>query len=99
MITACDGQQALDLFRQNPDRIACVLLDLTMPQMGGEATFRELRRIRPDVRVVLSSGYNEQDVVQRFAGKDLTGFVQKPYQMAALLVCLRKVMQSALPQG
>ena len=95
VITAKDGRQALDLFRQDPDRIACILLDLTMPHMGGDAAYRELRLIRPDVRIVLSSGYIEQDVVQRFAGKGLTGFVQKPYQMATLLGCLRKVMQPA----
>jgi len=52
--------------------------------MDGEETFRELRRLRSDVRVVLSSGYNQQDVTQRFAGKRLAGFIQKPYRLKQL---------------
>jgi CheY-like chemotaxis protein len=69
-----------------------VLLDLTMPRMGGEEAFRELRLIRDDVRVVLSSGYNEQEITQRFTGKDHAGFIQKPYTMAGL----REALQAAL---
>ena len=49
-----------------------------MPHMDGEETFRELRRLDPGVRVVMSSGYTEQDVTSRFAGKGLVGFLQKP---------------------
>ena len=65
-------------------RSALVLLDLTMPHMDGEETFRELRLINPEVRVVMSSGYTEQDITSRFAGKGLVGFVQKPYSLAEL---------------
>jgi two-component system cell cycle sensor histidine kinase/response regulator CckA len=53
--------------------------------MGGEEAFRELKAIRPDVRVILSSGYNEVEAVQRFAGKGLAGFIQKPYSSAVLV--------------
>ena len=74
------------------DQIACVLLDLTMPQMDGEETYLELRRIRPDVPVILSSGYNQQEVSQRFAGKGLAGFLQKPYQSSTLRKELQRVM-------
>ena len=83
--TAGDGREALETFRRRRDEIACVLLDLMMPQMDGEETFRELRRIRPDVRVILSSGYNEQEAGKRFSGKGLAGFVQKPYRQSELL--------------
>jgi len=89
VLTADDGRAALEVFRARPDAIAAVVLDLTMPHMDGEETFRELRRIRADVRVILSSGYNEQEVVQRFAGKGLAGFVQKPYTMDNLRAALQ----------
>lgn len=62
-----------------------MLLDMTMPVMGGEEAFRELKAIRPNVRVILSSGYNEVEAVQRFAGKGLASFIQKPYSSVVLL--------------
>jgi PAS domain S-box-containing protein len=83
-IHAKDGADALEVFRRAPDRFALVLLDLTMPVMGGEQTLRELQLIRPSVRVLLTSGYNEVEAVQRFAGKGLAGFIQKPYSSVAL---------------
>jgi CheY-like chemotaxis protein len=79
VLRAADGFEALSLFGDRRDEIGCVLLDLTMPRKGGEETFRELKGMRPDVRVVISSGYSEQEVAERFAGEDVAGFVQKPY--------------------
>ena len=78
-LTAVDGMQAIELFRQHRNEIRAVLLDMTMPKMDGKACFRELRRIDPDVKVILSSGYSEEDATARFSGKKLAGFVQKPY--------------------
>ncbi|MFH1467107.1 MAG: PAS domain S-box protein [Pseudomonadota bacterium] len=93
VITARDGRAAVDLFASRGQEIDCVLLDLSMPQMDGQETFRELRRLRADVRVVLTSGYNEQDAVNRFAGKGLAGFIQKPYRAAELLAAIAKAIQ------
>jgi PAS domain S-box-containing protein len=84
VLTAPDGREALKLFREHTDEIVCVLLDLTMPHLDGEETFREMRRLHPGVTVILCSGYNEMDATQRFAGKGLAGFIQKPYNMVAL---------------
>ncbi|MBD3348253.1 MAG: PAS domain S-box protein [Candidatus Eisenbacteria bacterium] len=86
VMTAADGVEALEVFRRCPDRIGCVLLDLTMPRMSGEETLRELRNLRDDVRVVLSSGYSEQEVVQQIDDeKHVAGFVQKPYLLDNLV--------------
>ena len=76
------------------DEIVVVLLDLTMPHLDGEETFRELRRIRPDVRVILCSGYNEQETTNRFAGKGLAGFIQKPYGLRPLGEKMRQVLEA-----
>ncbi len=84
VLTTRGGREAIEVFREHGDEIVGVLLDLTMPHLDGEQTFREIRRIRPDIPVVLSSGYNMQDATQRFTGKGLAGFIQKPYNLAAL---------------
>ncbi len=93
VITAENGIQALEIFSKHADEIAFVILDLTMPRMDGEETYRELRRVRKDVTVIMSSGYNEQEITQRFAGKGIAGFIQKPYQMADLAAALRKILK------
>jgi two-component system, cell cycle sensor histidine kinase and response regulator CckA len=92
VVTAADGAEALALFRERKGDIVCALVDLTMPRVDGAETFRELRRMKPGVRVILSSGYNEQDVTQRFVGKGLAGFIQKPYQLSTLVAVLGEVL-------
>ena len=52
---------------------------MTMPEMSGEESFLELRRLRPDVRVVLSSGYSEHEATRRFTSRELAGFLDKPF--------------------
>jgi len=84
VVEAVDGRDAVEQFGGDPQGFAGVLLDLTMPRMDGEQCFGELRRIRPDVRVLLSSGYNEQELETRFVGHGLAGFIQKPYRVSAL---------------
>jgi len=91
-LTTANGREAIKLFREHGEEIRCVLLDLTMPHMDGEEAFREMRRLNPEVRVIMSSGYNEQDVVERFAGKDLACFIQKPYRLSNLRAILKETL-------
>ncbi len=91
-LIAADGQEALMLYGQHRAVIRCVLLDLTMPHMDGEETFRELRRINPALPVILCSGYNAQETINRFVGGGLAGFIQKPYRMANV----REALKAAL---
>jgi CheY-like chemotaxis protein len=87
---AADGIEALERCREwRPD---LVLLDLTMPRMDGEQAFRELRARFPALRVVMSSGYNETEIAQRFTGAGPDGFVQKPYTLEALKGALRAAL-------
>jgi len=94
VITALDGQQGVNLFIENMEKITCVILDLTMPHLDGEQTFRELRQLRSDVRVIMSSGYNEQEVTQKFIGKGLAGFIQKPYRLSTLREILCRIQEA-----
>jgi PAS domain S-box-containing protein len=93
VLTARDGLEAMQIYVEQGNDIRLVLLDLTMPQMDGEETFGEIRRIRPDARVVVASGYTEQDVVRRFRGKGISGFVHKPFKFTPLMVVLQKALE------
>ncbi|WP_239027960.1 hybrid sensor histidine kinase/response regulator [Geomonas subterranea] len=88
-LVASGGEEALTLYRENPD-VRTILLDLTMPGMDGEECFRRLQLLDPEVRVIMSSGFSEQDVVSKFDGKGLTGFIQKPYTLKGLKDLMRK---------
>ena len=91
VVTANDGRHAVTVFAQTPD-IIFVVMDLTMPHMDGEQCFRELRQLQPDLKVVMSSGYSEHEVSQKFYGKGLAGFVQKPYTLSSLKKSLRAML-------
>lgn len=84
VLTAADGREGVKVYEANQEKIVCILLDLTMPDMDGEEAFREFRRINSGVKVILCSGYNEVDATQNFAGKGLAGFIQKPYNLKML---------------
>lgn len=98
VLLAAHGGEALQQYQARPE-IALVLLDMTMPHMDGEEAFRELRRIDPSVRVILTSGYNEQDATERFAGKGLAGFIQKPYRPQELLAAVARVLSQPPARG
>jgi PAS domain S-box-containing protein len=95
VVLAENGAEAIELYKVLSDKIDVVLLDMTMPIMGGEETFRQMKTIRPDVCVVLSSGYNEAEAIRRFTGKGLAGFIQKPYSAASLAGKIRSVLQES----
>ncbi|MCK6563183.1 MAG: PAS domain S-box protein [Dehalococcoidia bacterium] len=90
---AQDGHEAVRLFRAHPGDFDFVVLDLTMPGMDGAETFRVLRAIDPAVRVVLSSGYGEEESLARLESTGAAGFIQKPYRPAELLEMLEKVIR------
>ncbi len=92
VVVAADGKEALDLFRVLAGKVAAVLLDMTMPVMSGEETFERLKALDPEVKVVLSSGFNEVEAVRRFTGKGLAGFIQKPYSAGTLVQRMRSVV-------
>jgi YesN/AraC family two-component response regulator len=60
-----------------------------MPNMDGEEAFRELRKMDPNIRVIISSGYTEQEIIRRFEGRNISGFIEKPYTLEALNSALK----------
>jgi len=84
VLLADSGLAAIDVFKREPRPISLVLLDLSMPGMSGEEVLPELRRIRPEVKVVVSSGYAEAEAMRIFDGHRVSGFIQKPYTFVRL---------------
>jgi len=94
VLEAHDGRVAVALVREHAHAIGLVLLDMTMPHMGGEAAFREMRILQPDLKVILSSGYTEHEAMGRFVGQGLKGFLQKPYGPRDLISKVQEVLES-----
>ncbi len=92
VVVAADGEEAVAEFQKAGGDFAFVMLDLTMPRMDGEETFRALQRLKPDVRALLMSGFDESEAVPRFAGLGLAGFVQKPFNLRTLREKLPEVL-------
>jgi PAS domain S-box-containing protein len=94
VLTATDGYHAIEVFRQHADEIAAVLLDMSMPRLDGIETFQQLRRQRPDVKVVFSSGYNEQEAIHHLGDAQRVGFIKKPYLPTDLVQKVREALES-----
>ena len=88
---ADNGRTGVEEFTASPDDFTLVVLDLTMPHMDGDEAFRLIRKLRPEARVLLMSGFNEQEALARFAGKGLAGFIQKPFAYHALREKLQEI--------
>lgn len=94
VLVADNGLAAINIFKRHPGEISLVVLDLSMPEMGGEETLPELRKIRPGVRVVITSGYSEADTLRLFAGQHVSGFLQKPFTSARLAERVKRALAS-----
>jgi CheY-like chemotaxis protein len=90
---AIDGRTGVEEFTAAPDAFTLVMLDLTMPHMDGDEAFRAIRALRPDARVLLMSGFNEQEAVARFTGEGLAGFIQKPFTLSSLREKLQEIFR------
>jgi CheY-like chemotaxis protein len=90
VLEAGDGTTGANLFRANESKIDAVLLDLTLPGMSGREVLNELRRIRPDVRVILTTAYSQENALSAIGEQRPWSYVRKPYQFSDLLNLLRK---------
>jgi signal transduction histidine kinase/CheY-like chemotaxis protein len=95
VVSAADGPEAIELFRADPQRFRAVILDVTMPKLDGIATFRELVRMREDVRAILSSGYARDEIMTPLQSLGLFGFLQKPYTLHDLVAAIQDLPESA----
>ncbi len=84
-VLAESGDEAVELLRDSAQDVAVVLLDMMMPGMGGDEAFSKMREIRPGLPIIISSGYGESQVMKYFEGRDIAGFIQKPYTSTSLI--------------
>jgi len=94
VLVASDGHEALRIFRERRDGLCLVVLDLMMPGMDGSEALADFERLGSTVPIVLSSGYNAQDLSQRFVNRGVTAFLQKPYRFDELAGTVRRVIEA-----
>ena len=92
VLTADGGEQAVEMYVQNKSGIKLVILDLIMPGMGGTKCYKELRRINPDLKVIISSGAASEEQVRETFEIPPSGFINKPYQFKDMLTKVREVL-------
>jgi len=93
VITASDGLEALEVYEEYADEISLVLMDLTMPNMGGFEAFSQLKNFHKDIKVILSSGFTKEDALSEFSDSGLVDFIQKPYSPEKLISTIRKALK------
>ncbi len=95
VIEAANGRRGIDVFGEHAAEVKFVILDMTMPDVSGEETFRALMGVRADVRVILSSGYDEAEASRRFGTEGLAAFLPKPFTPDDLSRCIRAALEGA----
>ena len=93
VLAAKDGIEALEIFAQHQDEIRCVISDLTMPRMNGWQTLDALREVSPEIPLILSSGYDEAQVLFGDHSEHPQAFLHKPYQLVELQAALAKALE------
>ncbi len=91
VLLAENGEEAVALFQQHANKITFIILDFTMPKMDGLETLAELRRHQPKVKAVLTSGYDAENMNQRYAHEGFAAFIRKPFQVETLLQVARQM--------
>jgi two-component system, cell cycle sensor histidine kinase and response regulator CckA len=95
VLLAGDGQEGVDVFRAHAEAIDAVIVDLTLPRLRGDSACTEIRRIRPDARVILMSGYNDERTTQQLAAKGLSCFLRKPFSVDDLSAAMNEALGAA----
>jgi CheY-like chemotaxis protein len=83
--TAKNGLEAITIFEENPDEIDCIILDLVMPRLAGYETFLALRIINPNIKIILTSGFSTDKIINRFKNLKYSGYLQKPFTKETLI--------------
>lgn len=92
VVTATSGEEALDRFGRHRESIGCVVLDLTMPGMDGQTTFKRLRALSPELPIIIASGLAMDQVIGQFKDMPPTSVIQKPYQIADLSTNIQRIL-------
>jgi len=91
VLTAFDGPEAIELFSNNKDTIDIVVLDLTLPHLGGKAVLHEMLQIQPNIKVLISSGFEKHEIEESILQK-ASGFIGKPFAFDQCLNQIRRML-------
>jgi two-component system, cell cycle sensor histidine kinase and response regulator CckA len=94
VIEAADGSTAINLFQARRDEIDVILLDMTIPGSSSREVIAEATRIRPEMKIVITTAYSRETVTPTLNAPHLTGFIRKPFQLGDLVRLLRDTMAS-----
>ncbi len=92
VITAHGGRHAIDKFKENMDKIDMVILDIIMPDIDGGKVFDRMKELRPEIKVLLSSGYSKDGYAESILARGCDGFIQKPFKMERLSFEIKKIL-------
>ncbi len=95
VLLAANGEEAIEALARNKDRISIIVLDLSMPHMDGEQALPKLQEIKPGATVLIMSGYTESEALRLFAGKGVSGFIQKPFTIQRFAEKVKTALQKA----
>lgn len=93
VLTAADGREAVEIVAAHAGEIGLLMLDLTMPRLGGVEAYEEISAIQPGIPTILSSGFSTAYTAQSFESQGITGFLHKPYSLEQLRAVLREVLR------
>ena len=88
------GREAVEIFKEKKDEIDMVILDMIMPEMGGDEVFERIKEIRPDIKILLSSGYIIRDKRKEILERGCDGYIQKPYSVESLSWRIREILDA-----
>jgi CheY-like chemotaxis protein len=92
VVFAEDGEQTVNVFRERCGEIRAVLLDMAMPKKSGREAYIEMKKIQPEVKVILISGFKKDKRIEEILGLGVNAFIQKPYSMVTLAQEVKKVI-------
>jgi len=92
VLLAENGLDAIEIYKENPNEVDMVLLDMVMPKLGGHQTFYKIREIDPEAKILLSSGYVSEDEVNDLLEQGAKGFLPKPHRISLMAKSVRKIL-------
>lgn len=93
-MTASNGEEAIEVFSTKKDEIDAVILDMVMPDINGDKVFQHLREIDPQIKILLSTGYSEDDSIEDLIATGNASFIQKPFTIETITPVLKKLLDS-----
>ena len=98
-LLAVNGRDAVEIYRRKIDEIDLILLDIIMPIMDGIETLSELKKINPEIKVLVISGYGRNEIIEEMLNEGVLGFIKKPFKLSELSKIIYETLENSLQKG